>query len=198
MRILAWIAISLMFAFAVTRSAIAGDQAQPSASAATQTTAPGDELHFVSMLTARGEIVSLDRGDHLITLKDENGSSSKTEVRSENDLESLAPGDRVVVRYFEGAVIGMKHPHGTVPIESFKSGIIAAESGGRTSIGKHRLVAEVERIDRAEQEITLKGPDGSIETIMVANPDELSRLKVGDQVVVGHARALALSIKKSS
>jgi len=56
--------------------------------------------------------------------------------------------------------------------------------------------ASVERVNAGNQEITLKGPDGSRETIMISGPDYLSRVKVGDQVMITRRQALALSLEK--
>jgi hypothetical protein len=55
----------------------------------------------------------------------------------------------------------------------------------------------VESVDAINQEVTLKGPDGSLETIEVTNPEHLRRIKVGDKVVITHAEALALSLEKA-
>jgi len=55
-----------------------------------------------------------------------------------------------------------------------------------------------ETIDETDQEITLKGPDGSLETLMVSDPEFLGSTKVGDQVVITHVQALALSLDKES
>jgi len=51
----------------------------------------------------------------------------------------------------------------------------------------------VERVDAANQEITLKRPDGSLETIVVSNPEHLGNVKVGDRLVITRPQALALS-----
>ena len=56
----------------------------------------------------------------------------------------------------------------------------------------------VERVDAANQEITLKGPDGSLETIVVSDPEHLGNVKVGDRVVVTRPQALALSVESAS
>ncbi len=42
----------------------------------------------------------------------------------------------------------------------------------------------------------LKAADGSIETIMVTNPEYLNHIKTGDQVVITRAQALTLSVEK--
>jgi len=57
-------------------------------------------------------------------------------------------------------------------------------------------VTSIEAIDETFQEVTLKGPDGSQETVMVENPETLDHLKVGDQVVITRRWAPALSHDK--
>ena len=104
-------------------------------------------------------------------------------------------GERVLVRYFEGAQIGKSGLGVVVPVHSLKDGMIGEESGGPS--GKKRaLAASVERVDIANQEITLKGSDDSLETIMVSNPEYLSHIKVGDRVVITRPQGLALSLEK--
>ena len=191
------ICISVALSVPFIRATAAGQEGQATSSTTVQEQPTlGDELHFVSVLTFRGEVVTVDSANSLVTLKDPNGRTSTLEVRSQKDLESIAVGDHVVVRYVEGGSIGSKRPAGALAIGTFDNGLTAIES--RQSRKKQALIASVERLDRAEQEITLKGPDGSLETIMVANPEHLGHVKVGDKVVIIHAEALALSLKKES
>ena len=56
--------------------------------------------------------------------------------------------------------------------------------------GKHALAAAVERVDADDQEVTLKGPDGSPDTIMVSNPEQL--------VAITRPQGLALSVERES
>jgi hypothetical protein len=69
---------------------------------------------------------------------------------------------------------------------------------GRPSRRTSCVAASVERVDKANQEITLKRADGSLETIMVANPEYVRPIKVGDRVLITGARALALSTRCGS
>jgi hypothetical protein len=192
MKTLAAISISISLGIACTTYAVAGDQ--PPAESTVSTQVPvnsGDELHFVSVLTLNGEVVAIDPTSLLITLKTPQGRTSTLEVRSEKDLEAIKQGDRITARYVEGAQIDKGR--GGVPIASLNEGIGEAPSGKG-----HPLVLSVESIDAINQEVTLKGPDGSLETIEVANPEHLRGIKVGDQVVITHAESLALSLEKSS
>ena len=191
-------AIAVCIALSVTGRAIAGEQPRAGSAANTQAAATSEsELHFVSVLTLRGEVVAIDPANRLVTLKSPTGQTTALEARNEQDLEPLKVGDHVLMRYFEGAQIGKYKQGEMVPSFSLKQGIITAKLGG-PSAKKHALVLTVENVDVAEQEITLRGSDGSLETIMVANPEYLRHIKAGDRVGISHAQALALSLEKET
>ena len=198
MRTFAAIAVCIAVSVIYAQLGIAGDQPPAGSVATTHATGtPGDELHFVSVLTLHGEIVSIDRGNRIVTLKSPSGETSTLEARNEKDLEPLKVGDYVLIRYFEGAQIGRNKQREAGPTFSLKDGIIAGKLGG-PSVKEHALILTVEALDAAEQEVTLRGPDGSLETIMVANPGYLRHIKTGDRVGISHAQALALSFEKES
>ena len=195
MKILAAIVVCIALSAAYVL-ATAGEPTQvDSSSSAQPPLMPGDELHFVSVLTFDGEIVAIDPAKRLVTVKGPNGEVLTLEAEREEDLVTRKVGERVLVRYFEGARIDKEKPGEAAPVHSLKDGMIGTEASGPS--GKHRAVAaSVERVDAANQEITLKGPDGSLETIMVSNPDFLSHVKVGHQVIITRTHALALSVEK--
>lgn len=194
MKTLATISISIGLFITCTTHAIAGDQPSAESTVSTQVpVSPGDELHFVTVLTLNGEVVAIDPAGLLITLKTPQGRTSTLEVRSEKDLEAVKQGDRATVRYVEGAQMGKARVGAGAPIASLNEGINELASGKG-----HPLILSVESVDAIEQEVTLKGPDGSLETIEVTNPEHLRRIEVGDQVAITHAEALALSLEKST
>jgi ABC-type Fe3+-hydroxamate transport system substrate-binding protein len=166
MKILATIAVCIALSLAYVGTRAAGEQTQAGASASTQP-AP-----------ARGDEL------HFVSVLTFHG-----------EIVAVDPARRLVT---------LKGPNGEVltleaekeeDLTALKDGMIGAEPGGPS--GKHRAVAaSVERVDAANQEITLKGPDGSLETIMVSNPESLSNFKVGDRVVITRPQALALSLEK--
>jgi hypothetical protein len=61
---------------------------------------------------------------------------------------------------------------------------------------KHHLVGSIERVDIDNQEVTLKGSDGSVQTIEIINPEDVENVKAGDRVVITNAQALALTLTK--
>jgi len=185
------IAVCIALNVTYARLAAAAEQPQAGSTEGSQDSATsGDELHFVSVLTFHGEIVAVQPAKRLFTLKGPDGKLLTLEAEKEQDLAARKVGEHVLVRYVEGAQIG-KRASGVVSVQSLKDGMIGAVSGG-----KRALAASVERVDATNQEITLKGPDGSLETIMVSNPDQLSNLKVGDRVVITRPQGLALSVEK--
>jgi hypothetical protein len=189
------IALCIVLSVTYALIAVAADQPQTGPTGATQDSATsGDELHFVSVLSFQGEIVAVDLAKSLVTLKGPAGEIIKLEAKSE-DLADREAGERVLVRYFEGAQIGKRAQGVMPPVQSPKDGMIGAGTGGLSG-KQHALGASAERVDAVSQEITLKGPDGSLETIMVSNPQYLSHIKVGDRVVITRPQGLALSLEK--
>ena len=198
MRRITVIAVCIALSVICIGLAVAEEQGQGVSLAGTQPPPPpSDELHFVSVLTLHGEVLAIDPANRLVTVRDANGHASKLEVQAEKELGSLKVGDRVTARYIEGAQIGKKGLRGGARAASLNDGMMGAELAG--SANKERmLVASVEAVDVAEQEVTIKGGDGSIETIMVANPKYLRHIKIGDRVVITGAQALAISLEKAS
>jgi hypothetical protein len=196
MRTIVRFAVCISLIFACTRVVVAGAKPEPAATASQPPSAPGDELHFVSVLTLEGEVASIDLANRLVTLRGPKGDTSTLEARNEKDLEPLKAGDHVTIRYFEGAQIAKYKKRDEGPGFSLKHGITAAKLSGPSS-KKHAVIATVAKIDTAEQEVTLKGPDGSLETVMVANPAYLEHVKVGDRVGLARAQAMVLSLEKS-
>jgi hypothetical protein len=197
MRILAAIAVCIALSITSAGLAIARDQPAAESAADTQgSSSTGDELHFVSVLTLQGGIVAVDPTKRFITVKGQDGKLLTLEVEKDQDLAARKVDERVLVRYIEGGLIGKRGAGKAVPVDSLKNGMIGAEPDGASST-QRGLAVSVERVDAANQEITLKGPDGSLETIVVSNPEHLGNVKVGDRVVVTRPQALALSVESA-
>jgi hypothetical protein len=196
MRSVAVVAICIALGVSNISVAVGEQQAQPATGTPVSATSD-DQLHFVSVLTLRGEVVAVDPVNRLVTVKRSEGGTTTLEARRQEDLTALKLGDRITVRYFEGAQIREERLGEAVPKFSLKDGMIGATLGG-PSRKNHALVASVEAVDVANQEVTLKGPDGSRETIMVANPGYLKNIKVGDKVGMTRVQSLALSLEKES
>lgn len=151
-----------------------------------------DNIHFVTVLTLKGEVATVDPANLLVAVRHANGNVATIEVRSTDELEGIKPGDRVKVQYFEGGQIGKPEGSEAPAVASLHDGILAAAGTAM----KHHLVGSIERVDLYSQEVTLKGSDGSLQTIEITNPEDLENVKAGDTVVITNAQALALSLTK--
>jgi hypothetical protein len=185
----AMIALGLVLSVACVRYASGQESQSPPVSAGA---AAAENIHFVTVLTLKGEVATVDPANLLVAVRQANGNVATIEVRSKDELEGIKPGDRVSVQYFEGGQIGKPEGSEAPAVASLKDGILAASG---TAMKLH-LVGSIERVDLYSQEVTLKGSDGSLQTIEITNPEDLENVKAGDTVVITNAQALALSLTK--
>ncbi len=75
-----------------------------------------------------------------------------------------------------------KPPPGTTPTTS--------------GLKQYRVVKTLEGLDRPTQTITVKGPRGHYLTARVADPSRLTKVRIGENVVIPCTEALALSREK--
>ncbi len=76
-------------------------------------------------------------------------------------------------------------------------GAAATPPGQGAVASTAQLIATVEAIDAAVRKLTLRGPQGTVQTLRVGDEiRNLPQVKVGDRVVVTYAKALALQLKK--
>ena len=191
MKSTAMIALGLVLSVACVRYA-SGQESQSPPSSSGGSAAPEENLHFVTVLTLKGEVATVDPANLLLAIRQANGNVATMEVRSKDELEGIKPGDRVSVQYFEGGQIGKPEGSEAPDLASLRNGLIAAGGTAMT----HHLVGSVERVDTYSQEVTLKGSDGTLQTIEITNPEDLENVKAGDSVVITNAQALALTLKK--
>ena len=59
-----------------------------------------------------------------------------------------------------------------------------------------KAVVTVEGLDRPTKCVTVMGPKGNMATIEVADVASLSKLRIGDTVVITYTEALAVSLQK--
>ena len=59
------------------------------------------------------------------------------------------------------------------------------------------ITASVDAIDPVTREVTLKGPMGNYLTARVADPANLTQMRIGETIVVTYTEALAISLGKA-
>jgi Cu/Ag efflux protein CusF len=77
------------------------------------------------------------------------------------------------------------------------SGVVATSPGKATAAQTVKITATITAIDKKSRDVTLKGPEGRVETI-TAGPEvkNFDQMKVGDQVTAEYVEAITLELKK--
>jgi len=158
-----------------------------------------ESIRSATVLTIHGKVAAVDESKKLVTLE-VNGKEVTLRVDNPYNLKAAKVGVPVVVRYFEVVSIRKKKAGEQVPSVSLKEGIVTAESGtpGAVAEQKMSVLVTVAEVDRANGTVTLKGPDGSVETVKARDPKNLKSIKAGDELVVTVSRATAIAIEKES
>ena len=163
--------------------------------------AQAEGVSSATQVTLHGKIVDVDKAQKLVTLEGPQGRKVALRVDNPANLAAAKVGEPVVVRFYEVASIRKKRAGENVAAVSLKEGISGTTPGGApggTATGLARIVVTVVAIDQANGTITVKGPDGAVETVKARNPKNLTKVKVGDELIVSLWRAIVVSLEKDS
>ena len=176
-----------------------GASAQSEQPAGPAASASNEAVRSITVITIHGKIAEVDRSKKLVKLEGPKGEKITLKVENPYNLKAAKVGEPVVTRFYEVVTIRKKKPGETVPIASLQGGIATARPGGvpgAVAEQQGSLLVTVEAIDEAKGTATVKAPDGTAETVKARDPANLKKLKVGDELVVTLARALAISLEK--
>lgn len=151
-----------------------------------------------TLLTLEATVESIDREAREVTLKDEQGESS-TFVLDEDagKLDELDPGDQVTIKYLEEISIQVFGPDELEPGSTTGTVIAESQPGEKPAglaAGQMTIVVTIESIDLENELVTLKNSDGQLETVKPQHPENLKKVKVGDQVKITYTKALGFSV----
>ena len=159
----------------------------------------GGGIQEGTIITVHGKIVAVDRARKLVTLRNPDGSEVTIKVQNPYNLAAVQPGAPFVARFKDTVTIRRKRPGEVLAALSVKEGATTAGPGdtpGGAIRRKQKVVVTVSAIDRKDKTVTIKGPDGSEETVAVANSQILKRVKPGDELVVTAKQKVAISLDK--
>ena len=155
----------------------------------------------VTTVTAHGKIVEVNKAKKLVTIEGTGGRRLYLKVENPYNLDAAKVGEPVVAHFYEVVTIRKKKPGETVPSASLKEGIATAQPGqvpGAVAGQRASFLVTVDAIDEANGTVSVKGPDGTVEKVKARDRRNLKKLKVGDELVVTLARAVAISLDKDS
>jgi Cu/Ag efflux protein CusF len=176
-------------------------QAQPTASSSQVITAPGS-AKLVETARTTATIVGIAPATRTVSLKRADGQIVDIQVGEEvRNFDRLKVGDAVNVEYTRGLSLNLKKGGAGSPKQSESAHVTRAPAGGqpRATVGQQvSVTADVVAVDTKNQVVTLRGPQGHLVELKVRDPNQLKRVKIGDQVEAVYTEAVAVAVEPAS
>ncbi len=165
-------------------------------------TAQKPALGAVSVVTLNATVTAVDQDSREVTLKNAEGEETTITVGEQvKNLPQVEVGDNVEIAYYESVDIRVVGADEAEPGAAAISALETAEPGQKPA-GKMTtelsIVATIDAIDKAAETVTLKGPEGNTRTVKVRNPANLEKVAVGDRVMIGLTRAIAVEVSETT
>jgi hypothetical protein len=152
--------------------------------------------------TLSAEVTAINLATREVTLKGPQSNEVTITVGpAVKRLDEVKVGDFVRVDYLVSVAAEIRKP----TAEEAKHPLVITAAGGKTPEGetpaavgarRFKVVTTIEILNRPAQTVTVKGPMGRYLTVRVADPARLTKVRIGDTVVIVFTEALALSLEK--
>jgi Cu/Ag efflux protein CusF len=153
------------------------------------------------VVSATATVEAIDLKTRVVTLKGPKGNVFDVTVGEQaRNLPQVKVGDQVEVKYYESIALRLVKPGERVAGVQETEALARAKQGEKPGgmVGRQvTLTATITAIDKKKQMVTLKGPEGKTVTVKAENPENLKKVKVGDEIEVTYTEALAISVEKA-
>jgi hypothetical protein len=144
-------------------------------------------------------VTKVDTAGHRVTLKGPEGREFTFHVSpSIKDLSRLQPDDKVTATFARRVFIGVKR--GEAPVsDTYETTWGASDKGempGRLAAQETKKVGRVMAIDGVDRTADIEFTDGFVKHVVVRPDVDLSKYKVGDNVIVRVTTALTVLSKR--
>jgi hypothetical protein len=184
-----WRCAFIICLFAIVNSCAVAQDKEPSEK-------PGVVMVEEASLTASVE--AIDYGKRTVALKGPRGNvvvlKAGPEVKNFNQVKI---GDRVTANYFESTAIFVRKPNEPPFAEEVSAVQLAApgERPGVSAVETVEVTALVEEIDYKNRTVTLRGPQRTATLKVDKNVKRFDEVKKGDELVVRHTEAMAITVQ---
>jgi hypothetical protein len=155
------------------------------------------------LLSITASVEEINATNREVTLKGPLGNTVTFTVDERvKRFNEIKVGDYVTADYYISLAADLRAP---TPEEETHP-IMILEAKGKAPPGtspaagglrRIKVVTTVEGLDRPTETITVKGPRGNYLTAKVEDPANLTKMKIGDHIVVTYTEALAISLQKA-
>ncbi len=150
--------------------------------------------------TLQAKIEAVDVAKRLVTVKGPMGHVVTLKVGDQvKNLAQVKVGDEIVLKYLEAVSVALTTGGGARSATTATSAPVTAPAGAKPGMAMARqtkIVAKVDSLDAARQEVLLHGPKGNYVEVKVKNPAVFKSIKVGDNVEVTYTEAVVLDVVK--
>jgi len=196
----ALVVVLLMMALAASVAA-QGTGTTPAPAAKPASPAPGKPKgQEAAVVTLRGTVEAVDKEKQTVTIKGPKRTLT-VRVQDPKKLDAIKVGDPVVGKYYEAMAFEVKKPGTATPGVTTQQAVGTSQPGQTPAgaVGEQiSITATIVAIDKKAHTVTIKGPEGTTETVKARNPKNLDTVQVGDLVEITYTRALAIALDKSA
>lgn len=167
--------------------------------------APGRTLvrEDTVLVALTASVEAIDQAKREVTLKGPLGNTVTFTVDERvKRLNEVKVGDLVSAKYYISIAAELRKP---TPEEE-KTPLVLLDAAGKAPPGtapaaggvrRFKVVTTIEGLDRPTQTITVKGPRGNYVTARVADPSNLTSMRIGENILITYTEALAISLVKT-
>jgi len=189
--------VLLIGSFGVLAANAIAQEAKP---AAGKEAAAKPRIVIADVVEMKTKVDAVDQAKRLVTLTTPDGETVTVKAGpAVKNLDQVKAGDELVVKAYESIALFVRKGS-EAPSASETMAVAVAAKGQEPSaviVDSQEIKATVEAVHPALRKITLKGPDGKKRTFKVHEDYKaLGEIKKGDELVVRHTEALAISIEK--
>jgi len=146
-------------------------------------------------------VQAVDAAKRTVTLKGPKGNVRTFKVGDQvKNLPQVKVGDIVEFDYFESVALYVT-PKGGKP-EAGAAGMVEVAAPGQKPggvvVNTVEVKAKIEAVDAAKRTVTIKGPEGNVDTFKVGDNVKLDKIKAGDDIVARFTEAVAISVRSPS
>jgi hypothetical protein len=153
------------------------------------------------LLVTTATVETVDHATRTVTLRGADGRTRTLKVDTAvRNFDQVQQGDQVMAEYYEETAIVVR-PSAEQPTVGEAGLVAVAPRGAKPGVADVEtrvMTATVEAIDPQQRTVTLRGPQGNAVTLKVGEQvKQCDQVQAGDEVVVRHTEAVAITVQKS-